>query len=87
MGPSVTKVNDFLLSFVADSFDLVVVLDATLDINCVYMYFVILCSLFIKFLCKNRICKYDLGKLILLQNKSNNNSSNNNNNNNNNNEI
>ena len=31
-----------------------------------------------------RICKYDLGNLILLQNKSDNNNSNNNNNNNNN---
>ena len=40
---SVTKVNDSQLSFVAESsiLDFAVVLDASLDINGVYMYFMV----------------------------------------------
>ena len=59
--------------------DFVVVLVVSLDINCLYVFY---CR------CKQsiyRICKYDLGNLILLQNKSDNNNNNNNNNRNNNN--
>ena len=52
MGLSVTKINSCLLYFVAGSsvLDFVVVLAASLDINCLYMYFMIgVKSLFIEF--------------------------------------
>ena len=52
VGLSVTKVNGCPLYFVADSsvLDFVVVLDASLVINCLYMYFMIgVNSLFIEF--------------------------------------
>ena len=70
----VTKFNDRLLYFVGGSsiLDFVVVLAASLEINFIYVFY-------------DR-CKYDLGNLILLQNKSDNNNNNNNNNNNKNND-
>ena len=52
LGLSLTKVNDSLLFFVAESSILyfVVDLDVPLDVNCAYMYFLIdVNSLFIKF--------------------------------------
>ena len=52
VGLSVTKVNDCPLYFVAESsiLDFVVVLAVCLDINCLYMYFMIgVNSLFIEF--------------------------------------
>ena len=52
VGLSVMKVNSCPLYFVADSsvLDFVVVLAASLDINCLYMYFMIgVNSLFIEF--------------------------------------
>ena len=56
MGLSVTKVNGCSFYFVADSsvLDLVVVLAASLDINCLYMFFMIgVNSLFIEFVNMN----------------------------------
>ena len=52
VGLSVTKVNDYLLYFVLGSpvLDFVVVLAASLDSNCLYMYFKTgVNSLFIEF--------------------------------------
>ena len=52
MGLSVTKIDSCLLYFVAGSsvLDFVVVLAASLDIDCLYMYFIIgVNSLFIEF--------------------------------------
>ena len=52
VGLSVKKVNDKRLHFVAESsiLDFVVILAASLDINCLYMYFMIgVNSLFIEF--------------------------------------
>ena len=49
---SVMKVNDYLLHFVAESsiLNFVVVLAASLDISCLYMYFMIgVNSLFMEF--------------------------------------
>ena len=80
VGLFVTKINGCLLYFVADNsvLDFGVVLPVSLDINCLKYIFYDRCKQSIY-----NICKYDLGNLILLQNKSGTNNNNNNNNNNN----
>ena len=70
LGISVKKVNDYPLYFIAESsiLNFVVVLAASLDINCLYIHFMIGANSL-----TYRICKYDLGNPIFLQNKSDNN--------------
>ena len=70
LGISVKKVNDYPLYFIAESsiLNFVVVLAASLDINCLYIHFMIGVNSL-----TYRICKYDLGNPIFLQNKSDNN--------------
>ena len=84
MEPPVTKVNDCPLAFIVVSYilDFVIVLDVSLDINCVYMYFMIsVNSLFIENVCMANL----FYRIKVIRNNNNNDNNNNNNENNNNN--
>ena len=78
MEPPVRKVNDCPLAFIVVSYilDFVIVLDVSLGINCVYMYFMIsVNSLFI-----GKVCMANLFyRIKVIRNSNNNNNDNNNN--------
>ena len=78
MEPPVRKINDCPLAFIVVSYilDFVIVLDVSLGINCVYMYFMIsVNSLFIE-----KVCMANLFyRIKVIRNNNNNNNDNNNN--------
>ena len=77
MEPPVRNVNDCPLAFIVVSYilDFVIVLDVSLGINCVYMYFMIsVNSLFIE-----KVCMANLFYRIKVIRNNNNNNDNNNN--------